>query len=219
MSLPPFPDLSSLRSSVDQVTGYRDALASRLGGLGRELTGLRREEASWSLVVKLFQATIDQELASEVEVVEQLLSEGLGSVFDDQDLEVKGEVAVERGKVSLSLVTVQKQDDGTETRGVSTASFGGSVTTVQSILLRILVVLKRGLRPVFVLDESLAAFDADYASNAGSFLRTLCSKLGIDMLVVTHDSALFDQAQTRYRIRRGKEGAEFVQVGASEEGD
>lgn len=212
--LPDFPEITPLQSSVDKVTGYRDALSSRLGALVIELKNLRREEVSVGKVLKLFQAMIDRELSEDVRFVEQLLTDGLQSVFDDQELEVQGEVSVSRGKVSLSLLTVQQQPDGTETRAVSTSAFGGSVTTVESILLRLLLMLNRGLRPMLLLDESLAAFDAEYATNAGKFLRSLCKRLGVDMLVITHDSALFDQAQTRYEIRRGKAGAKFIEIEA-----
>lgn len=212
MALPEFPSSSSLASAVQRVSGHRDALRVRYEALQEEVRGLRTEEENLNLVVTLFRSLIDAEMADSVELVEGLLTEGLLTVFDDQELSVKGEVSIERGKVSLSLLTREKHPGGTVTEALSTDAFGGSVTTIESLLLRMLVILKRGLRPFLILDESLSAFNPDYAANVGSFLHAICKRLGIDLLVITHDSALFDQAQSRYRIKRTRKGAKFEEV-------
>ena len=83
------------------------------------------------------------------------------------------------------------------------------MTTVQSILLRLTVVMRRGLRPLLLLDESLPAFDSNYVDAMGKFLRLLCERLGADILLVTHNTALVEAAHKAYRIRRTANGARF----------
>jgi len=199
----------SLRSSVDRVVGFRDSIRHRLVSSEQEVTCLETEEETLDLVSNMFRTLIDAEIVNSVKTVEQLQTEGLNTIFSDQDLEVKAEISLKHGKISLDVVTIQKHPNGTTTKGKSTLSFGGSVTTAQSVLMRIIVTLKRGLRPFFVLDESLAALEAEYATNMGNFLRGLCEKLGLDILIVTHIPSLFECAQTSYRIRRTTNGAKF----------
>ena len=65
--------------------------------------------------------------------------------------------------------------------------------------------MRRGLRPLLMLDESLPAFDHNYVVNMGRFLSTLCQRVGMDVLLVTHNQALVEAADNAYRLvpRRG----------------
>lgn len=201
-----------LRSRLERVSGRRDDVVRRLGLAEAEVRRLVDEEELAALSAALIRKMIDAEIIEGVKAVELLLSEGLAHVFDDQDLSVKAVVDEQRGKVSVDLVTVQKHPDGTVTEGISRDVFGGAVTTVQSVLLRILVTLQRGLRPFFVLDESLPAFDANYVHNMGEFLRSVCSRLGVDILLVTHNSAMLEAAGRAYRIVNTNGTATFRRI-------
>jgi hypothetical protein len=177
------------------------------------MSDLREESSLLDHVEVLFRSLIDAEISEAIEPVEDLQSEALRSVFQDQDLSVRGEISTERGKVSVSLVTAQKESDGSIiTEGGSNDTFGGSVTTVESMLNRILVVMRRGLRPLFVMDEAFPAFDPDYAANWGEFLKAVCDKMGVDILMVTHNHDIFESAHKGYRIRRHPGGAKFDPV-------
>jgi hypothetical protein len=200
------PDITSLRSNTAKAEGRRDAIAASLASVTAEIGSLEDDEELLTLVSALFRNLIDQEVTEGVKAVEHLQTEGLQAVFDDQDISVKAAIEESRGKVSVELVTVQKKDNGDVIEGVARDDFGGSVLTVQSVLLRVIIMLRRGHRPLLLLDESLPAFDANYIANMGNFLSELCSRLDIDILMVTHNPALFDSADRSYRIvRRGGE--------------
>lgn len=200
------PAVSHLRSRVDQAKGRRDAVRRSLVAVESEITRLEDDEAVLLLVSALFRQLIDREVAEGVKAVEHLQTEGLQAVFDDQDISVNAHIDESRGKVSVELMTLQKKPNGDIIKGLARDDFGGSVLTVQSVLLRVIIMIRRGLRPLLLLDETLPAFDANYISNMGSFLSELCARLGIDVLMVTHNPALFDAADRSYRIvRKGGE--------------
>jgi ABC-type thiamine transport system ATPase subunit len=177
-----------------------------------EIASLEDDEELLILVSALFRKLIDQEVTEGVRAVERLQTEGLQAVFDDLDLSVKANIEESRGKISVELVTVQKQANGDVHEGLAKDDFGGSVLTVQSVLLRVIIMLRRGLRPLLLLDESLPAFDANYIANMGKFLSELCSRLNIDILMVTHNPALFEAADRSYKIVRKKGESVFVRV-------
>jgi hypothetical protein len=201
-----------LRASLSRVQGRRDACVRRLADAEKEVLRLVVEEDVLDRVCNLFRILIDREVVDNAQTAERLLSEGLRTIFDDLNLSVRTEVDVQRGKVSVDLYTVQTQPNGVTTEAASTDAFGGSVSVVQSILLRVVVVMRRGLRPLLLLDESLAAVAEQYVPRVGLFLSELATRMGLDILVVTHNTTLVEAADKAYRIRKDTGEAIFTEV-------
>ena len=206
------PSAQGLRSRLDRATGQRDGLRSRAAAARTQIKQLEEEEALLVLVTTFLQQLIDQEVTLGVQAVECLQTEGLQTVFGDQDLRVKAVVEIQRGKVSVDLLTVQTYKDGHEIEGAPGDAFGGAVATDQSNLLRVIILLRRGLRPILLLDETLPAFDANYVTNAGRFLSAVCKRLGMDILLVTHNPALVEAADHAYRLVRKNGSGVKVEV-------
>lgn len=173
---------------------------------------LERDLELLDQVGAVFRRMVDLEITEGVEALEALQSEGVRAVFHDQDLEVKAQVEIQRGKVYVTLVTLHRKENGVQIEGSSLEGFGGAVSTVQSILLRLALIFRKGLLPVLCLDESLPAFDDKYVHSMGQFLKTLCARMGVDILLVTHNPALVEAADTAYRIHRERGGASFHKI-------
>lgn len=198
------PDISGVRSKADHARALRKAALNEHGRLKKEARDLSAEREILDLTAALLRKLMDLEVTEAKEVVEQLLTEGLQTVFSDQDLKIKAKVEEKRGKVYLNLVTVEKHDDGKVTEGVASESNGGAVTTVQSVLMRIITTMQRGLRPILILDESLPAFDPHYVTDMMRFLSTLCKRLGFDIILVTQNQSLPEHANVAYSLRKAK---------------
>lgn len=201
--------VADIRSTLDRLKGRREAALRAVQGTRKEIKRLEADIEVLDHVGALFRGLIDQEVTSAVKTVERLLTEGLQTVFSDQELSVRADVGVSRGKVVVDLVTVQKQPDGTVTEGLAPDAFGGAVTTVESALLRIVVMFRRGLRPFLLLDETFPAFDLNYVTAMGRFMTLLCQKMGIDALLVSHNPALVETAQRAYVIVKKRGAARF----------
>jgi hypothetical protein len=202
--------LQSLRTSATRITGHRDYLQRQVEGTKSELEVLKKDLEVLGLVCGLFIVLTNRQVSDDTKNLKTLLTEGLATVFRDQDLGVDTDLTVKRNKVALFLITVQKQADGHVTRGSSRDSFGTSVATVQSILIRILTIMKRKLTPVLILDEVLNTLNPEYSRYMGEFLNRLCEKLGLDLLAITQNKALFDCAKHKYRVQESSQGAQFV---------
>lgn len=206
------PSIDHLKSQAARLAGVRDAAVEQVKATKAAIRDLEDEAELLALVQGVFRTLIDKEVTAGVEVVEKLMTEGLQAVFHDQKLSVESQVNISRGKVSVDLITVHERPDGTVIKGVSNDAFGGAVATVQSVLLRIIVMKRRGLRHLLLLDESLPAFDGNYVQNMGEFLQLICERLDIDILLVTHNPALVDASNRAYRIARTKSGARFERM-------
>lgn len=202
MALPELPAIGSLRSKADQARGFRDALQRRSKSNQQEIRDLTNEEALLLLVAELLRTLVDAEVTEGVEAVTKLQTEGLQEIFPDKDVSLEADVTSSRGKVSVDLMTVDRKPDGTIVKDADVDSFGGSISTVESVLLRIIVIMRRGLRPLLVLDETLGAIAKLYVDRMATFLRTLCDRIpgGMDVLAVSHDPLLIDAAEKAYVV-------------------
>jgi DNA repair exonuclease SbcCD ATPase subunit len=154
----------------------------------------------------------EKEVEEGVKTYIALLDEGLKAIFPEQDISQVAEITKIRGKVSVRLKTVVKGKDGIEVEGEGLDTFGGAVSTVQSLLLRVSLLLKRGLRPVLVLDETFPAVDENRVELLVDFLKALCSRLDMDILCVSHNTSLADSADRSYKVKATKNGAVFTEM-------
>lgn len=205
------PDLSSLQQVLYEAKGRRASVQKSMDTVEAQIVQLEDEAELLSLVSTLFRSFIDKEVKTGVGAVTALQTEGLQTIFHDMDLQVNSDVEVKRGKVSVDLRTTETKGE-LVVEGSSQDSFGGSVLSVQSALLRITLVFRWGLRPFILLDETLPAFDSNYIENVGLFLSTLCEQMGIDILAVTQNPSLFDASPRRYRITKQGEESFFTEA-------
>jgi ABC-type thiamine transport system ATPase subunit len=87
---------------------------------------------------------------------------------------------------------------------------------MQSILMRITVIFRRDLRPLLLLDETLVAVANKYVDRAAKFLSTLCKRLDLDVLLITHDEALVSAAHRAYFVSYVDDKAKFTEVSAAD---
>jgi len=195
----------------------REALQDQISMVEGKIIHYRNKEALRELVSNLLRQFLDLEVTEGIRVVEKLLTQGLSEIFFDQNLSVRIETEDSRGKIGVSVVTVSKEE-GKIVEGQAEESFGGSVTTLESLLLRIAVIFRRKMRPVLLLDETLAAVADKYVDRAAQFLSALAESLGLDILLVSHDEAFVGAAKHAYRVERRGGKAVFRKLSTTEKG-
>lgn len=216
VSLTPLPDLTNVRASANKAVGLREAIDRQIEENNRRIKTLENEEQLLDLVGNLIRRLIDVEVTDGVKAVERLQTEGLQEIFHDQGLKVRTEVEESRNRISVTLLTQRPLQDGTIVEGVADQSFGGSILTMQCILMRITVIFRRNLRPLLLLDETLHAVANKYVDRAARFLSALSKSLGLDILLVSHDEALVGAADRAYRVSYVRDQAKFQEITSSE---
>jgi len=208
----PVANHKELREKLAGLKRERELAEASVKRFKRDVEDLAVREQDLLSVALLFRSLTDREVVEGVKAIETLVTEGLQAIFPDQDLSVKADVSVSRGKVSVDLVTVDRKQNGLVVEGDPLDSFGGSVQTVESLLLRIITITKRGLRPLILLDETFTAFDDCYTVNAAAFMSRLCKDLGLDILVVTQNPVLIETADTAYTMHRDSDGSGYAEA-------
>ncbi len=142
-----------------------------------------------------------------LETVEQLVTYGLRTVFEDHPLGFKIEVSTKFKQQWMEPKLVQ----GNVTAPILDAHGGGPASVV-GFLLRLLVCRRLGLAPVIVLDEQFAHVSAEYVENVAKLLRELTDKLGFTFILVTHDRGFLSYAHHGYEAKETSSGTIFQPV-------
>jgi hypothetical protein len=78
---------------------------------------------------------------------------------------------------------------------------GGGVVDVASFALRIAAWALSTTRPVIVLDEPFRFLSKDLQPKAGQILQALSTKLGLQLIMVTHEASMVDAADRVFEVK------------------
>jgi DNA repair ATPase RecN len=199
--------LSTLVRETDKMVGQYEAREHRRRELADMVAVLEGEAALLGLTDAALIALLQQTSAANLKAIEELVTSGLQAIFEDLALSFRFEVDQARGQQTLTPVLASH---GEET-GPILDSHGGGPAQVVALLLRLVTVHRLGLFPLVVLDEALNMVSDQYISNCATFLKGLCTRLGLDILLVTHKDAFAAEATRAYRISSTPQGAVFTE--------
>jgi chromosome segregation ATPase len=183
----------SLSDTATRLQAVRDRLIEELADRQQEVEVLSLRIDKLSKVGELLRALMDKLVLDQVKTIEGVVTKGLHAIFPDLALAFEAEVGTKYNKIAIDFFIKQGIDDVT-VRGSPMESFGGGPTSVSSLILRLLSLLRLKRFPFLLLDETLAAVSDEYVDDAGQFLRKLAASTGIDILFVTHKAAFLDHA-------------------------
>jgi ABC-type uncharacterized transport system ATPase subunit len=129
-----------------------------------------------------------------------LVTYGLRAVFEDQDLSFKPVISKKNERIYIELKTANKGIEG------EFGSYGGSVAVIESFLLRVICMLKMKLARVILLDETFAPIGDEYIQSTSKLVGELAKKLGLDVLLVTHQPEFKNYANKVYRVTDSPNG-------------
>lgn len=205
-------DVHAVLSKAQQLKIDRDLTLRRSESLESEVALIELDLDTTNQASALLHRLSEEEVENGIKTYVLLLEEGLKAIFPEQEVGLVAEIDKIRGKISLRLKTTFKGQDGISVEGEGLDSFGGAVTTVQSLLLRISLILKRGLKPFMILDESFPAVDGERTDLLVDFLKALCARLDMDILVVTHNPSISDRADISYVMSPSVNGAKITRA-------
>ena len=140
--------------------------------------------------------------------MDNLVTYGLKSVYPEKGLEFKSEIVDSGKKVYIDMDTYRS--------GLKASKDNkGSVTVVESLLIRILSLLKKGSAKFLLADEPFAAVGSAHINNVGTLLEELARKLEMDILLVTHNPGVSDSCMFRASLHEDNQ-LKLSKVGGSD---
>jgi len=170
---------------VTRLQALRDQAAADVETKTAEIAALSTQVERLAKVGELLRLLLDRLVTDRVRSLEDLVTEGLRSIFFDQELSFEAELGQSRNKVSVDFFIRQGKE--TSVRGHPLDSFGGGPATIVSLILRTILLLRLKRYPLILLDESLVAPSDEYVPTIGRFLKKLSKTTGIPILFVTQN--------------------------------
>jgi hypothetical protein len=190
----------ALNGTAVRLVTLRDRLRAERASKQGEVQDLSAHIELLTKVSELFRVLMDLLVVNQVRSVESVVTEGLRSIFHDLDLTFEADVDQKYGKVAIDFFFRQgAKDNPLSHRGKPLGAFGGGPSSVASLILRVLTVLRLKLWPLLALDEALGAVSDDYIDATARFLRELAGKVKADILLVTHKQGFLEHADQAYR--------------------
>lgn len=190
--------VQALQKSAVRLQAKREAVRSDLADKKGKVQKLSSEVEVLTKGGELLRLLMDKLVLDQVKTIESVVTEGLRTIFFDQDLAFEAEVGTYRNKISIDLL-VRRDQNGVEVVGPPLETMGGGVSSIASLTLRLLALLRLKKFPMLLLDETLSAVSDDYVDATGQFLAKLSETTKIPILLVTHKQAFLDHAKTAYQ--------------------
>jgi len=190
--------LRSIQETVSGLQALRGQLQQELADREREVEELTSKLDTLAKVGELFRALMDRLVMDHVRSIEGVISEGLKTIFADQELSFEAEVSQRYNKLAIDFY-IKQDNQRMAIKGHPLEAFGGGPASIASLILKVLAMRRLRKWPLLALDETLAAVSDEYVDQTGQFLRQLADKTGISILLVTHKSSFLDHAVIGYR--------------------
>jgi DNA repair exonuclease SbcCD ATPase subunit len=195
------------RRAVDRSTGEARHVAQRGQAIQDEVTALQAEVALYDRVTGVLSSIGEQRQVAAQDIIEGLVTRGLQTVFGS-DLSFHIVQSLRGKQVVVDFVVRTTLIDGRTVDTDVLAARGGGLAAVVGFLLRLVVLLLSPTRQdtVLVLDEPFAHLSKEYVPAMAAFLRELCDKTAVQILLVTHQPEFADVADVRHEFSLTDQG-------------
>jgi hypothetical protein len=189
-----------LLRQTDQIEGCLNALKKRESELSSEIKSVKNEIDILIKTSSVLKHLLDLMVKDEMCKMANLITYGLKTIFDDQNLTFIPELTKKNEKIHIELRTKKDNIEG------DFGSYGGSIAVIESFLLRLLCILKKNFSRLILLDETFASVGEEYIGNTSRFICELSKKLDMDILLVTHQKEFQNNADHVYRVKESENG-------------
>lgn len=200
-------DINAIRKQFFQMQGMKKQVENDLQARRNELMNLNQK---MKLIeqAQVFLQKVAQDTQSQLKLkIEDIVNLALNTVFPDEYL-FQVDFNVSRGKTDAELVFVNQKTGG---RVDPMTASGGGVVDIVAFALRIAgYVLESNVDNVIILDEPFRFVSKDLVDRAGEILKVLSTKLGLQIILVTHIPEFIDIADKVFRVRKNQNGVSKI---------
>jgi hypothetical protein len=198
--------VNDLQKRTYQIDGFYTAQKARKQELISEIDVIKNEIDLLTKTSAVLKHLLDIMVKDEIDKMAGLITYGLKTIFNDQDLTFVPKIIKKNEKTHVELKTLNKGVEG------EFGSFGGSVAVIESLFIRLLCILKKKHARFLLLDETFAAVGEEYISNTYKLISELAKKLHLDILLVTQLRSFQDNADHVYKVKESDKGLIMEQM-------
>ena len=188
-----FDFFDSIKARCLYLDGAYQSKKQNQKSLESTVQALEKKEMLLIKTEKALKYLIDKLVKEDLSKLDTLITYGLNVVFPDKNLSFKSGI-VERGsKIRIDLQTIFNGE-------VVDPDSKSSVSVIESLLLRIICIIKMKRARLLLMDETFDAVDSEYIENVSKLMDHLSKKLKLDALLVTHNVGFLDRTENAFRF-------------------
>jgi DNA repair exonuclease SbcCD ATPase subunit len=200
--------LQRLRRQTDRMTGEARQVALRGQSVQADIGTLTAEIALYEKVTGVLSSIGEQRQVAAQHTIEGLVSRGLQTVFEAPELSFHITQSLRGKQVVVDFIVRTTFADGHTVDTDVLAARGGGMAAVVGFLLRLVLLLLAPSRQssLLILDEPFAHLSREYVPAMASFLRELCDKTSVQIVLVTHQPEFAEVADVRHQFSLDEHG-------------
>lgn len=196
-------NFETIKNLYQQSKGVKSQIEKDIFNLENDI---HQQKTQLDLIEKAqsFLQDVAQKTQSKLKLqIEDIVNVALETCFPDE-YEFTIQFNIARGKTEAELVFVSKR---TGLRIDPMNASGGGVVDLTSFALRIACyTLQNNSNNVIILDEPFRFISKDLQIRAGEILKTLSSKLNLQIILVTHIPELIGIGDRVFEVKKNDEG-------------
>lgn len=187
---------------LDGVYQNKVAIKDKLQGT---VTDLEKREILLVKTEKALKFLIDKLVKEDLSKMDMLVTYGLNTVFPDKNLSFKSSIEERGSKIKINLQTIFNGE-------VVDPSSMSSISVIESLLLRMICIIKMKKARLLLMDETFDAVDSEYIENVGKLMDHLSKKLKLDALLVTHSFGFSDRTENAFKFTSKNNSVEIAKT-------
>jgi hypothetical protein len=188
-----FEFFDTVKARLQYLDGVYQSKNKVKDNLQELLKKLEKRELLLVKTEKALKFLIDKLVKEDLNKMDMLVTYGLNTVFPDKNLVFKSSIEERGSKIKINLQTIYNGE-------VVDPSSTSSVTVIESLLLRMICIIKMKKARLLLMDETFDAVDSEYIENVGKLMDHLSKKLKLDALLVTHSLGFSDRQANAFRF-------------------
>jgi DNA repair exonuclease SbcCD ATPase subunit len=195
MSMQRDAQLATVRTGLARISDRFGYQQQHVAALYKRMELLEQEKADIVKAVGLIDRAIQTISANGIGRIEGIVTWGLRMVFQNDTYGLR--IVKKEGQRGN---TYELEPYCGEVHGKASDTFGGGLSDVISLLLRVMMIERFGLARYLFVDEAFKQLSAEYLPNLSELLQALCTKRGYTIFAITHQKALACAADNVYRL-------------------
>lgn len=194
--------INALRNRINEEVAEAKFTAGRANQIKEEIESLQSEIVVLEKSGIVLNSLGEERQLKAQDTIEQLVTRGLQQIFDDTlSFHIIQSVKAKAASVEF-VVRTTLNDGGVVDTPVMEARGGGLAATIGFLLRVVILLLKNGQSGsnILILDETFGMVSAEYLPGVSQFLRELVDRTEIQVVMVTHQTELVEDADVVYRF-------------------
>jgi len=197
------------RKSLHQYQGQAKQLEQTIAQQKTNLATYKLKEIAIDEVDALIQLTAQETQNTLRYHIEDLVQSALDSCFPDM-YDFLVDFVIKRGKTEADMYLLDNLNGKQKVK--PTESNGGGLVDLVAFSLRLVSWSLSQTAPIILLDEPFKWLSVDLRPLAGEMMRALSEKLGLQIIMVTHDEAMIDISDRVFKVTKRKGVSNVVQT-------